>query len=280
LRFFYEKSLRIVSHRKINIAIKFHNFIILLKFYFLKIRYYCIYLKISLIIKYIPHLHQMARTQVKTAPVVATTTPVPTAAPVAEKAARSAPIKKAAVSAAPAVVSASIVVVPNPTIVEESTESSRESRYKSVLASIDAQVATLKELRSLAVSNFKTDSVELKLAQKSSGRRRRHAPVVSENGEPAPKKAPSGITKPTVVSDAMCAFMGKPPGTLIARTEVTKFVTSYIKDHNLKDENAKRHINPDNKLRALLSLPAGDQLTYFNLQTYMKSHFPPKVVKA
>ncbi len=223
----------------------------------------------------------MARTQVKTAPVVATTpAPVAAPAPVAEKAARSAPVKKVAVSAAPAPVSAPIVVVPNPTVVEESTESSRESRYKSVLASIDAQVATLKELRSLAVSNYKTDSVELKLAQKSSGRRRRHAPVVSENGEPAPKKAPSGITKPTVVSDAMCAFMGKPPGTLIARTEVTKFVTSYIKDHNLKDENAKRQINPDSKLRDLLSLPAGDQLTYFNLQTYMKSHFPPKVVKA
>lgn len=216
----------------------------------------------------------MARTQVKPAPVVAT--PVP--APVAEKAARSAPVKKAAAVVAP--VPSPIVVVPTPIVADESTDSSRESRYKSVLASIDAQVATLKELRSLAVSNYKTDSVELKLAQKSSGRRRRHAPVVSENGEPAPKKAPSGITKPTIVSDAMCAFMGKPPGTLIARTEVTKFVTSYIKDHNLKDENAKRQINPDSKLRALLSLPAGDQLTYFNLQTYMKSHFPPKVIKA
>lgn len=222
----------------------------------------------------------MARTQVKTAPVVATPAPVPTVAPVATKATHSAPVKKAAPVVAPTPVSAPAVVVPTHTVAEESTESSRESRYKSVLASIDAQIATLKELRSLTVSNYKTDSVELKLVQKSSGRRRRHAPVVSENGEPAPKKAPSGITKPTVVSDAMCAFMGKPPGTLIARTEVTKFVTSYIKDHNLKDENAKRQINPDNKLRALLSLPAGDQLTYFNLQTYMKSHFPPKVVKA
>jgi chromatin remodeling complex protein RSC6 len=217
------------------------------------------------------------RTQTKTAPVVATTTP---AAASAEKAAHSAPVKKAVVAAPVVVAAPAPIVVPTPVVADESTDSSRESRYKSVLASIDAQVATLKELRALAVTNYKTDSVELKLAQKSSGRRRRHAPVVSENGEPAPKKAPSGITKPTVVSDAMCAFMGKPPGTLIARTEVTKFVTSYIKDHNLKDENAKRQINPDSKLRALLSLPAGDQLTYFNLQTYMKSHFPPKVIKA
>ena len=91
----------------------------------------------------------MARTQVKTAPVVATTAPVPAAAPVAEKAARSAPVKKAAPVVAPAPVSAPIVIVPTPTVAEESTDSSRESRYKSVLASIDAQVATLKELRSL-----------------------------------------------------------------------------------------------------------------------------------
>lgn len=216
------------------------------------------------------------RTQTKTAPVVATPVPVPST----DKTTRSAPSKKAVVAAptpAPTIVSTPIVVADDATT---ASDSSRESRYKSVLASIDAQVATLKELRALAVANYKTDSVELKLAQKSSGRRRRQAPTVSENGEPLPKKAPSGITKPTVVSDAMCAFMGKPPGTLIARTEVTKFVTSYIKDHNLKDENAKRQINPDSKLRALLSLPAGDQLTYFNLQTYMKSHFPPKVIKA
>jgi chromatin remodeling complex protein RSC6 len=213
------------------------------------------------------------RTQTKTAPVVATPAPAPVSA---EKAA---PSKKAnAVVAAPAPVVVSTPVVAD--TAATNNDSSRESRYKSVLSSIDAQVATLKELRALAVANYKTDSVELKLAQKSSGRRRRQAPAVSENGEPLPKKAPSGITKPTIVSDAMCAFMGKPAGTLIARTEVTKFVTSYIKDHNLKDENAKRQINPDSKLRALLSLPAGDQLTYFNLQTYMKSHFPPKVVKA
>jgi chromatin remodeling complex protein RSC6 len=221
------------------------------------------------------------RTQTKTATAPVVATPAPVAAPSTDKAARSAPSKKAVV-AAPTPVTVP-VVVSTPVVADEAAatnDSSRESRYKSVLASIDAQIATLKELRALAVVNYKTDSVELKLAQKSSGRRRRQAPTVSENGEPLPKKAPSGITKPTVVSDAMCAFMGKPPGTLIARTEVTKFVTSYIKDHNLKDENAKRQINPDSKLRALLSLPAGDQLTYFNLQTYMKSHFPPKVVKA
>jgi chromatin remodeling complex protein RSC6 len=78
----------------------------------------------------------------------------------------------------------------------------------------------------------------------------------------------------------MCEFMGRPKGDLIARTEVTKFITNYIKVNNLKDEAVKRHINPDTKLRSLLNIPQSDQLTYFNLQKYMTAHFPAKVQTA
>ena len=147
----------------------------------------------------------------------------------------------------------------------------REDRYKSMLAAVDAQLATLKTLRSQVVLNFKADSLDLKVAQKSGGRRRRAPTVVDEN---APKKAPSGIVKPTNISDEMCGFMGKPAGTQLARTEVTKFITGYIKQHNLQDSVSKRNINPDAKLKALLAIPDGETLTYFNLQKYMKVHFP------
>jgi len=147
----------------------------------------------------------------------------------------------------------------------------RDDRYKSMLASIDAQLATLKSLRSQVVLNFKADSLDLKVAQKSGGRRRRAPVVVDEN---APKKAPSGIVKPTNISDEMCTFMEKAPGTQLARTEVTKFITGYIKQHNLQDSVSKRNINPDAKLKSLLAIPDGEILTYFNLQKYMKVHFP------
>lgn len=159
---------------------------------------------------------------------------------------------------------------------QESTASelSREDRHKAVLAAVDAQIAALKQHRSNLVSNFKSDTADLKTAQKSSGRRRRQVATTDANGDPLPKKAPSGITKPTVVSEAMCAFMDKPKGTLIARTEVTKFITNYIKTNNLKDPVSKRNINPDAKLRSLLSIPTTETLTYFNLQKYMTTHFP------
>lgn len=214
----------------------------------------------------------MVRTQSKTTPATA---PVAASAAVETK---SAPVatatapKKVVKKEVPTPVEVPVVVPPPATEGTEST-SSREDRHRAALKVLDDQVAALKSLRASLVANYKADSADLKAAQKSSGRRRR-APV----DENAPKRAPSGITKPTKVSDAMCEFMGRPKGELIARTEVTKFITSYIKTHNLKDEAVKRHINPDSKLRALLNIPQGDQLTYFNLQKYMTSHFPAKVV--
>lgn len=89
------------------------------------------------------------------------------------------------------------------------------------------------------------------------------------------KREPSGFAKPAVISNELCDFLNQPYGTEMARTEVTKYLTSYIKDNNLQQPEDKRKINPDKKLSKLLKLTKEDQVTYFNLQKYMKSHFPP-----
>lgn len=211
----------------------------------------------------------MARTQSKTVSSTPAAAPVVAAPVVAAPAAdsKTAPKKVTKKEATPVV--AAPVPAPTEAPASETTQS-REDRHKAALKSVDDQIAALKSLRATLVANYKSDGADLKAAQKSGGRRRRAAPV----DENAPKRAPSGITKPTKVSDAMCEFMGRPKGDLIARTEVTKFITNYIKTHNLKDEAVKRHINPDTKLRSLLNVPQGDQLTYFNLQKYMTAHFP------
>ena len=47
-------------------------------------------------------------------------------------------------------------------------------------------------------------------------------------------KAPSGFAKPTKVTKELCEFMEKPEGTEIARTEVTKSLSQYIKTNNLQ----------------------------------------------
>ena len=91
------------------------------------------------------------------------------------------------------------------------------------------------------------------------------------------KRAPSGFAKPTTLSKELMDFIGVPEGALMARTEVTKKITTYIKDHNLQDQKDKRHILPDKKLTKLLKLGKEDVVTYFNLQKYMKIQFPSSV---
>jgi chromatin remodeling complex protein RSC6 len=231
------------------------------------------YLKIKHISKYII-LSMAPRSQPKTSSSTSNSTAV--LAPKVDSTPVDSKTKSVKAVAPPAAVPAPVPA--DPSQEASSSELSREDRHKAVLAAVDAQITALKQHRANLVANFKSDTVDLKTAQKSSGRRRRQVATTDANGDPLPKKAPSGITKPTVVSEAMCEFMGKPKGTLIARTEVTKFITNYIKTNNLKDLVSKRNINPDAKLRSLLSIPTTETLTYFNLQKYMTTHFPKPVV--
>tara|TARA_B100001094_G_scaffold150500_1_gene145620 strand:- start:3893 stop:4480 length:588 start_codon:yes stop_codon:yes gene_type:complete len=91
-----------------------------------------------------------------------------------------------------------------------------------------------------------------------------------------PNKPPSGFAKPGPVSDELRAFLGLDKDQLIARTEVTKKITEYCKEHDLQKKEDKRTIHVDSALKKLLRLKKGDELTFFNLQKYMKVHYPNK----
>ena len=89
-------------------------------------------------------------------------------------------------------------------------------------------------------------------------------------------RPPSGISKPTQVSEKLCAFMELSPDSQIARTEVTKYLSSYIKENKLQNTGGKKtKIIADDKLNELLGLSQEekDNLTFFNLQKYMNVHF-------
>ena len=105
------------------------------------------------------------------------------------------------------------------------------------------------------------------LEKKTKGKRRR-----SSN----PDGQPSGFAKPGPVSDELRKFLGLGKDELIARTEVTKAINKYCKEHNLQNEKDKRQIMADAPLRKLLKMKKSDDLTFFNLQTYLKVHFPNK----
>jgi chromatin remodeling complex protein RSC6 len=84
----------------------------------------------------------------------------------------------------------------------------------------------------------------------------------------------SGFEKPTLISDELAAFFGKEKDTRMARTEVSKLIHEYVKSHNLQKEGNRRVIKPDSKLQKLLGTDSSkEELTYFNLQKYLKKHF-------
>jgi chromatin remodeling complex protein RSC6 len=88
------------------------------------------------------------------------------------------------------------------------------------------------------------------------------------------KRKPSGFASPTTVSPELCSFMGKPDGSLISRTETSKFLSNYISTNRLYDENNKSVILPDQNLLKLLGETVADNgLTHFSIQKYINRHF-------
>ena len=130
-----------------------------------------------------------------------------------------------------------------------------------------AKLQQLIGLLSTVKSDFKTleksVSREMKAAQKASAKKR----------QSSGNRKPSGFVKPARISDELAAFLGKESGTEMSRTDVSKEINAYIVAHKLKNEKNGRIIHTDAKLTKLLKVQKDDELTFFNLQRYMKPHF-------
>ena len=136
-------------------------------------------------------------------------------------------------------------------------------QFSSFMAKLQQVCSAMSALKSEFRSLEKKATRELKAAQKSAAKKKR------KSGN----RAPSGFVKPTLISPALATFLGKPDGTEMARTEVTREINAYIRQHKLQDKNNGRIIRPDAALKGLLKIGAGEELTYFNLQKYMSPHF-------
>lgn len=188
-------------------------------------------------------------------------------APRAPKAAKAAAAAEVVATPAPAVV-APVAVVSEPVVAAaaETTESSGLSlseEFNQVVAQLTSVRTALAGLTTQVRQLQRRAEREVKTAQKS-GKKVRKA---------TGNRNPSGFVKPTPISDALAAFLGKKPGDQMARTEVTREINQYIRTHNLQDPQNGRKINPDAKLRKLLNVEKNGELTYFNLQRYMSPHF-------
>ena len=132
--------------------------------------------------------------------------------------------------------------------------------FMTKLQTVNAMISSLKaDFRQLEKKAIR----ELKAAEKASQKRKR------KQGN----RSPSGFVKPTKISDELASFLGKDKGSEMARTEVTREINAYIREHKLQDKDNGRVIKADKKLSSLLKLKTNDELTYFNLQKYMSPHF-------
>lgn len=154
--------------------------------------------------------------------------------------------------------------VPPPTpvaaVVEETAEV--DKTLDTIVEKMVALQALVKEVQALVKGHVKVYGKLQKVAEKA------------QRKKAAARKAPSGFTKPTKISPELATFLKVPATELLARTEVTKRVTAYIKEHKLYDEKNKRRILPNAALKKLLNVKDGEEVSYFTLQRYMAVHFP------
>jgi Sec-independent protein translocase protein TatA len=154
-------------------------------------------------------------------------------------------------------------VTPAVPVEEQSTVNHFESRLDGLLKHLTSVMKIIKELNNEVKDVKKELTRELKKRDKSKKKKR------SSSNRP-----PSGFAKPTQLSPELCVFMNIEKDSLKARTEVTKFFCEYFKEHDLQDPAYRRNIIPNAALKKILKLTNEDQVSYFNLQKYLKIHYP------
>ena len=210
--------------------------------------------------------------------VVASPAPAPAPAPAKEKAPKkeksAAPAAKtevtvpvvAPVATTSAPVETATVTGPAPTLLEV-VEQIREIRAR-VSADLKAAIAN-------ALNAAKTAAREVKDARRKRRVKKDVADMTpEEKAAHELRRSKNAFLKPRALSAELSTFMGLPAGSQRSQTEVTKFVSTYVKSHNCFDPANKRRIIPDGVLSRLLKVTDKDTVTYLNLQSYLKAHFP------
>ena len=156
------------------------------------------------------------------------------------------------------------------TVLATKVESSSD-QLKVILSSLNEQSGNMKMLMNTVRGVLKDVEKQSKELEKLRNKKTRG------KTERAANALPSGITKPVAISDELAMFLKVAIGTLVPRNEVTKGVSTYVKENDLSDPANKQRFILDERpaakvLRTLLGNPSED-VTYFNLQRYLKHHY-------
>ena len=120
----------------------------------------------------------------------------------------------------------------------------------------------------------KTDGVIAKLEKEQKKMTKQTKKLVKESDEQTDKpKRLNGFAKPMRMSPELCQFLNVDTSTEMARTDVTKKITEYVKEHKLQNEKNKRELILDDKLRTIIQPEEDVQVTFFNLQKFLSKHY-------
>lgn len=227
---------------------------------------------------------KVVKTETVATPVQATPAPVQ-ATPAPEE---SKPRRRKAEEAppAPATPAPATATTETETVSEEESEKRRvvptresvEAELTSLVESVEQEVARLRD------ASGKAKGVKfLRVIGKRLKNLRTHALRVMKQKKTSQRKKTmtnSGFLKPVRISKELAKFTGWNEEELRSRVDVTKYICNYIKEHNLQNPSDRRQIkiDEDAKLKKLLNYDAKKEktpLTYYTLQSHLKSHFTP-----
>ena len=220
-----------------------------------------------------------------TAPAPAPAAPVAAApAPVAAKAPKAPKAVKAEKAAPPskAVVTVPTVETPSVPAAVEATEHSDvilaglAEKLKALSTELTARVREATKSVADAIKATKREAREIKKKKKKNP----EDMTPEERKTWEARRANNAFLVQRPLTDELAAFMGLKSGEKRSQTEVTKFISGYVKQHNCFDPNFKRRILPNSALAKLLRVSDKDEVTYLNLQSFLKVHFLKTAPKA
>ena len=220
-----------------------------------------------------------AKTVAAPTPVVVAT-PAPKAAATtkaAEPKVKAEPKAKTVKAATPAKAEVTVPTVASPAV-EPSATPAVSSEVQ--LAALAETLKTLSSELSVrvrdAVKAVQEAAKTAKREARDSKKKKRKDPATMTPEEKAvweARRANNAFLVQRPLTEELCAFMGLKAGETRSQTQVTKFISEYVKTHSCFDPSFKRRILPNAALAKLLRVGDKDEVTYLNLQSFLKVHF-------
>jgi hypothetical protein len=162
------------------------------------------------------------------------------------------------------VVDVAVVPVAIPDVVDIAVDNVSEKREVTVENVMD-DLAKARDLNVSAAKMIQSACNMLKKLSKLMQPRKKR--------ERNPNLQPSGFARPGPITHELSAFLDMPKGEPVARTTVTKHMSSYIKEKELQNPDRKREIVLDDKLAKLFKMNVGNTIEYFEIQKLLKNHY-------